>query len=102
MATGSRGPEDGRLVQLRCPQPYRPGVPGRLLAILWIGDDAPEAYGRYFEIACVKECLLRYRADGRLVRSVRHRYNLAGDLIETLVEEVSENQGERPAVGSPG
>lgn len=81
------------LVELRCPVEYprRDGTchPGHLLARLR-RTGARESYvhpDNLIEMAC-PECKRRLAQAGRPVRRVLHRYDFAGQLAETLVEEL--------------
>lgn len=79
-------------VELRCPQPVttRRGdcSPGHLFAKLVIAGEVPSYVkpDNLIEMAC-SNCRKRLERDGRQVKRVLHRYNLVGELVETLVEE---------------
>jgi len=65
-------------VQLRCPV-----GPKRLLAIVRSSGDTPKVVpGNLVEFACY-DCKTRLRKEGEKVVQVLHRYNLAGELVES-------------------
>lgn len=67
-------------VEIRCPI-----GPKRLLSKLLLSGDRPKVVeGNLIEFACA-DCKRTYRKGGRRVSIVLHRYNLAGELIETSV-----------------
>lgn len=79
------------VVDLRCPQPVtRNGFchPGRLLARLRLAGQQPSFVqpDNVIEMPC-EECRYRMRKEGRPVRRVLHRYDMAGTWITTLVDE---------------
>ncbi len=85
-------PESVR-VELRCPQPVRTRSdeckPGHLLAMLVVSGEHPSYVqpDNLVEMACSSCRKSLERDEGRQVRRVLHRFNFAGELVETLVEE---------------
>jgi len=79
------------VLDLRCPQPVkRNGYchPGRLLARLRLSGQLPSFVQpeNVIEMPC-DECRYRLRKQGRRVRRVLHRYDLAGQCVGTLTDE---------------
>jgi hypothetical protein len=76
-------------VEVRCPVPTElPGGecrPGKLLLKLRVSGELPSFVHpeNLIELAC-EDCKSRARRAGRPVRRVLHRYDLAGNLVETL------------------
>ncbi len=85
-------PESVR-VEIRCPQPVRTRngecSPGHLFAILVCSGGKPSYIqpDNLVEMACSNCRKALERDQGLQVSRVLHRYNLAGELVETLVEE---------------
>ncbi len=68
-----------RTVEIRCPV-----GPQRLLSKLLLEGDRPHIVeGNLIEFAC-DDCKRSLRQRGEQVVRVLHRYNLAGDLVETV------------------
>lgn len=80
------------LVEVRCPEPYQHPdgtcTPGKLFLRLRLSGGQPSYVqpDNLIELACYN-CKDRLRQGGRRVARVLHRYDLAGNLVETLVEE---------------
>jgi hypothetical protein len=78
------------VVELRCPVEYsrQDGSchPGKLLALLRLTGGRPSFVqpDNLIEMEC-KDCMRRLRKARYDVRRVLHRYDMAGELIETLV-----------------
>jgi hypothetical protein len=78
-------------VEVRCPvgEELPDGYcrPGRLLLKLRLSGELPSFVqpDNLIELAC-EDCRYRLRKAGYRVRRVLHRYNLAGDLVETLTD----------------
>jgi hypothetical protein len=78
-------------VEVRCPvpQPLPDGHcrPGRLLLKLRIAGELPSYVhpDNLIELSC-DDCKYRLRRAGSPVKRVLHRYDLAGNLVTTLVE----------------
>lgn len=69
-----------RVIELRCPV-----GPRRLLAKSWVEGDGPQrAEGNLLELNC-DDCKRALRKQGRQVIRVLHRYNVLGELIESVV-----------------
>lgn len=67
-------------VEIRCPV-----GPKRLLSKLLLSGERPTVVeGNLIEFAC-DDCKRTLRKGQRRVTRVLHRYNLAGELIETIV-----------------
>lgn len=65
-------------VEIRCPV-----GPRRLLSKLLVRGDQPTIVeGNLIEFSC-EDCRRILRKRGEVVHRVLHRYNLAGDLVET-------------------
>lgn len=77
-----------QLVPLRCPEPRRECLPGRLLANLQVSGEKPQYVhpDNLIEMHC-HDCTERYRREGRSVKRVLHRFSFIGELVETFVEE---------------
>lgn len=92
MAGRQLEPESVR-VEIRCPQPVRTRngecSPGHLFAILVCSGGQPSFVqpDNLMELACSNCRKALERDEGRQVHRVLHRYNLAGELVETLVDE---------------
>lgn len=83
--------QDAAVIDLRCPVPdLRKGhpFPGQLLARLRLAGEQPSYVqpDNLIEMPCT-DCRYHLRKQGRNVRRVLHRYDLAGECIATLVEE---------------
>jgi hypothetical protein len=78
-------------VEVRCPVPhYLPGgdcIPGKLLLKLRLSGEIPSYVypDNLIELAC-EDCRTRLRRRGVRVRRVLHRFDLAGQLVETLTD----------------
>lgn len=78
------------VVELRCPVEYprQDGSchPGKLLALLRLSGDRPSFVqpDNLIEMPC-QDCMRRLRKVRSDVRRVLHRYDMSGELIETLV-----------------
>lgn len=78
-------------VEVRCPVgeelPDGHCRPGRLLMKLLVAGEVPSFVqpDNLIELAC-EDCRYRLRRAGFQVRRVLHRYNLAGELVETLTD----------------
>jgi hypothetical protein len=74
-------------VDLRCPV-HAPCDPGKLLARLRLAGGQPSFVkpDNLIELDC-PACKTARRRQGRPVRRVLHRYDLLGEMIETLIEE---------------
>lgn len=71
-----------RTIELRCPQ-----GPGRLLSKLLISGGRPEIVGdNLVELAC-PDCKRSLRLQGQPVLRVLHRFNLLGDLVQSVVQD---------------
>jgi hypothetical protein len=69
-----------REVELRCPT-----GPRKLFAKLRMsGDNASITSDNLIELSC-QDCRRRLRNEGQEVSLVLHRFNIAGELIETVV-----------------
>lgn len=67
-----------RIVELRCPE-----GPRRLLSKLLIDGGRPKIVeGNLIELSC-PDCKRRLRQEGQSIVRVLHRFNLAGDLVES-------------------
>jgi hypothetical protein len=81
----------GEEVEVRCPvpKPLPSGDcrPGRLLMKLRLGGGIPSFVhpDNLIELAC-PDCKEAARQAGHPVKRVLHRYDLAGELVETLTE----------------
>jgi hypothetical protein len=81
---------DVEVVELRCPVEYprQDGTchPGKLLALLRLSGGRPSFVqpDNLIEMPC-QDCMRRLRRVNGDVRRVLHRYDLAGELVETLV-----------------
>ncbi len=79
-------------IEVRCPVPTElPGGecrPGKLLLKLRVAGEIPSFVhpDNLIELSC-EDCKTRARRAGRPVRRVLHRYDLAGNLAETLTVE---------------
>lgn len=75
--------DEPEVVDLRCPV-----NPSRLFARLRIAGEKPSFIqpDNLIEMSCW-DCKTRYRRAGRRVHRVLHRYDMAGTLISTLVED---------------
>jgi hypothetical protein len=79
-------------VEVRCPvpKPLPSGHcrPGQLLMKLRLSGEQPSYVhpDNLIELAC-EDCKYYAKASGHPVRRVLHRYDLAGQLVETLIEE---------------
>jgi hypothetical protein len=75
-------------IELRCPVPLHPDQchGGNLLAILHAAGGKPSFVhpDNLIELPC-PDCKRKRRKRGENIRAVLHRYDLAGELIETLV-----------------
>lgn len=84
-------PESVR-VELRCPEPVRTRDggcnPGHLFAKLIVAGEQPSYVqpDNLIEMAC-SNCRRQREREGKRVRRVLHRYNLAGELVDTLTED---------------
>jgi hypothetical protein len=84
--------EEEQVLELRCPVEYprQDGTchPGKLLAFLRLSGDQPSFVqpDNLIEMPC-SDCARRLRRRGRNVRRVLHRYDLAGQLAGTLIDE---------------
>lgn len=68
-------------VEIRCPV-----GPRRLLSKLLVAGEKPHVVeGNLIEFAC-DDCKRTLRQQGRIVIRVLHRYDLAGELVETVVQ----------------
>ena len=94
MTSGDRmqAAEDRMLeVEVRCPVgeelPSGDCRPGRLLMKLRIAGELPSYVhpDNLIELAC-EDCRYRLRKAGYQVRRVLHRYDMAGQLVETLTD----------------
>lgn len=79
-------------VEIRCPQPVRTRngcSPGQLFAILVCSGEKPAVIqpDNLMEMACSNCRKTLERDQGLQVGRVLHRFNLAGELVETLVEQ---------------
>lgn len=79
------------VVDLRCPEPdWRNGhpYPGQLLARLRLAGEKPSYIqpDNLIEMPC-DDCKYHLKKRGRRVRTVLHRYDLAGNWITTLIQE---------------
>ena len=78
-------------VEVRCPVPqFLPGgdcKPGKLLLKLRLSGEIPSYVypDNLIELAC-EDCRRSLRSSGRRVRRVLHRFDLAGNLVETLTD----------------
>jgi hypothetical protein len=78
-------------IEVRCPVPqeFPSGHcrPGKLLMKLRLSGERPSYVqpDNLIELAC-EECRLRLRRRGTRVKRVLHRFDLAGNLIETLTD----------------
>lgn len=67
-------------VELRCPEGFR-----RLFSKLLLSGDHPRVTsGNLLEFAC-SDCKKNLRDQGQPVRLVLHRFDLAGELVESVV-----------------
>lgn len=67
---------------LRCPV-----GPGRLYAKVLVEGEHPSIVeGNLVELACY-DCKKALRDQGKKVSRVLHRFNLAGELVESIVQE---------------
>jgi hypothetical protein len=67
-------------VELRCPT-----GPRKLFAKLRLAGIQPSVTtDNLIELAC-QDCRRRFKTEGRDVQLVLHRFNIVGDLIETIV-----------------
>jgi hypothetical protein len=84
--------DEARLVEVRCPvsQPLPDGHcrPGRLLLKLRLSGILPSFVhpDNLIELAC-DDCKYRLKRAGHPVKRVLHRFDLAGELVETLTVE---------------
>jgi hypothetical protein len=67
-------------IEIRCPV-----GPRRLLSKLLVRGESPTITDNLIEFAC-DDCKQNQRRLGRNVKRVLHRYDLAGVLVETLLE----------------
>lgn len=78
-------------VEVRCPVPQQlPGsncVPGKLLLKLRLSGEIPSYVypDNLIELVC-EDCRNRLRRRGVRVRRVLHRFDFAGNLVETLTD----------------
>lgn len=71
-------------VEIRCPT-----GPERLLSKLLISGGKPHiTEGNLLEFACA-DCKKTLRRQGRPVYRVLHRYNLAGELVTSVIQDES-------------
>jgi hypothetical protein len=78
-------------VEVRCPNPVEKHgkcYMGKLFTVLYLNGDQPSYIqpDNLIEMYCL-DCKRRYLAEGRLVSRVLHRYDFAGRLVDTLIEE---------------
>lgn len=75
-------------VEVRCPVPQRGCRPGKLFAVLMMSGQEPSYIhpDNLIEMACL-DCKQELRRTGRVVRQVRHRYDFAGNLVDTILIE---------------
>lgn len=79
-------------IELRCPVGHDRGdgtcSPGKLFALLRITGEQPSFIkpDNLIEMAC-PECKRRLVQRGTAAKRVLHRYNFAGELVDTLVEQ---------------
>jgi len=84
--------DDQTEVEVRCPVPWVGGSgrcrPGRLLFKLRLSGAVPSFVhpDNLIELQC-EDCVYRLRRKGHQVKRVLHRYDLAGNLIETLTDD---------------
>lgn len=73
-------------LELRCPEPWGRCHAGKLLAKLRLSGKRPSFVhpDNLVEMPC-PDCVKRLRRDGRPVLRVLHRFDFAGQLVETLV-----------------
>ncbi|MFA7264854.1 MAG: hypothetical protein WC054_00840 [Candidatus Nanopelagicales bacterium] len=72
--------DSAREVELRCPT-----GPRKLFAKLRLaGQTAPVTTDNLIELAC-QDCRRRMRSEGKDVALVLHRFDISGDLIESVV-----------------
>jgi hypothetical protein len=80
-------------IEVRCPVPQElpsgHSRPGRLLLKLRLSGEIPSYVypDNLIELAC-EECRERLRKRGVRVKRVLHRFDLAGNLVETLTDGV--------------
>lgn len=68
-------------VEIRCPV-----GPRRLLAKTLMSGERPHVTdGNLIEVAC-DDCKRSMRQQGKVVARVLHRFNIAGELIESVVQ----------------
>jgi hypothetical protein len=78
-------------IEVRCPVPVQlPSghcLPGKLLLKLRLAGEIPSFVypDNLIELAC-EECRQRLRKSGRPVKRVLHRFNMLGELVETLTD----------------
>jgi hypothetical protein len=78
-------------IEVRCPVPVQlpngHSLPGRLLMKLLVRGEFPSFVhpDNLIELAC-DECRVQLRKRGVSVNRVLHRYDLAGQLVETLTD----------------
>lgn len=69
-------------VELRCPT-----GPRKLFAKLRLAGEQPSVTSdNLIELSC-QDCRRRMRTEGRIVSLVLHRYDIVGNLIETVIIE---------------
>lgn len=78
-------------VEVRCPEPlvkYGRCSPGKLFTVLYLNGDQPSYIqpDNLIEMYCL-DCKRRCAAEGRAVRRVLHRYDFAGNLVDTVYME---------------
>jgi hypothetical protein len=76
-------------VDLHCPDGKYGTADGcgkKLGSVYFTGDASYVHPDNLVELAC-QDCKVRMRREGRAVARVLHRFNLAGELVETLVVE---------------
>jgi hypothetical protein len=75
-------------LELRCPEPWGLCQAGKLLAKLRLSGERPSFVhpDNLIEMSC-PDCVKRLRKAGRRVSRVLHRFDFAGQLVETLVVE---------------
>lgn len=81
-------------VEIRCPEPVRKRGqchPGKLFTVLHLAGEQPSYIqpDNLIEMACL-DCKRAELGRGHRVRHVKHRYDFAGNLVDTiLIEEES-------------
>lgn len=71
-----------QIVELRCPL----GPKALLAKVVQLGDRPRMAEGNLMELSC-RDCARTARKTNPSVKRILHRFNVLGDLVESVVQE---------------